>query len=435
MTTSLTAQDTYRRKLTSAHDAVRLVRDGETIVVPTGVGEPPSLLEALSERRRELHGVAVEQIIPFRSFDYYDPETVDHVRHTAYFYGGPTRPGGQAGWIPYRPNYFTEMPSLIRQGLFPCDVVFAMASEMDEHGYFAISLSTDYTMAAIEKARCVVLEVNPRVPYAYGECHVHVDQVAAVVEDDRPLTTVGLPEIGPVQQAIGRYVADLIPDGATIQIGFGAIPDAVVMQLTDRKDLGVHTEMIGDGILSLVEAGVVTNRLKNLLPGRSVATFALGSERLYSWMHRNRALEMHPVDFTNDPYVVGGIDDMHTINATVEIDFVGQCCSESMGWMPYSGTGGQSDFVRAANRSKGGKSFIVTPSTAKGDTISRVVPTLKPGAHVSTSKNDVNYVVTEYGVAQLRGKTNQERCRALIDIAHPKFREELGIKAQEMHIL
>lgn len=435
MTSSLTAQDAYRRKRMSAHDAVRVVQDGETIVVPTGVGEPPTLLEALSEQRRDFHDVKVEQIIPFRKFDYYDPETVDHVRHNAYFLGGPTRKGAQDGWIQYRPNYFTEMPSLIREGLFPCDVVFAMASEMDEHGYFAISLGTDYTMAAISKARAVVLEVNPHVPYTFGDCHVHIDQVTAVVEDDRPLTAVGLPEIGPVQQAIGKYVADLIPDGATIQIGFGAIPDAVVMQLTDRKDLGVHTEMIGDGILSLVEAGVVTNRLKNVMPHKSIATFALGSERLYSWMHRNRGLEMHPVDLTNDPYLVGSIDKMHTINATVEIDFIGQCCSESMGYVPYSGTGGQSDFVRAGNRSEGGKSFIVTPSTAKGDTISRIVPTLKPGAHVSTSKNDVNYVVTEYGVAQLRGKTNKERCEALIAIAHPKFREELGVKAQEMHIL
>lgn len=435
MTTSLTAQDAYNRKRMAAYDAVRLVQDGETIVVPTGVGEPPSLLEALSERRREFHDVRVEQIIPFRKFDYYDPETVDHVRHTAYFFGGPTRKGGQEGWIPYRPNYFTEMPRLIRDGLFPADVVFAMASEMDEHGYFALSLGTDYTMAAIEKARAVVLEVNPHVPYTFGNCHVHIDDVAAVVEDDRPLTAVGLPEIGPVQQAIGKYVADLIPDGATIQIGFGAIPDAVVMQLTDRKDLGVHTEMIGDGILSLIEAGVVTNRLKTVCRGTSVATFALGSQRLYSWMHRNRGLEMHPVDFTNDPYLVGSIDNMHTINATVEIDFIGQCCSESMGFVPYSGTGGQSDFVRAGNRSRGGKSFIVTPSTAKGDTISRIVPTLKPGAHVSTSKNDVSYVVTEYGVAHLRGKTNKERCEALINIAHPKFREELGVQAQEMHIL
>ena len=273
------------------------------------------------------------------------------------------------------------------------------------------------------------------MPYAFGDCHVHIDQVTAIVEDERPLAAVGLPEIGPVQQAIGTHVAELIPDGATIQIGFGAIPDAVVMQLTDRKDLGVHTEMIGDGILTLVEAGVVTNRLKTAFPGKSVATFALGSERLYRWMHRNRGLEMHPVDVTNDPYLAGSNDLLHTINATIEVDLAGQCCSESMGYVPYSGTGGQSDFVRAANRSRGGKSFIVTPSTAKGGTVSRIVPTLKPGAHVSTSRNDVSHVVTEHGVAHLRGKTNAERAEALIAIADPAFREQLGEQAQEMHLL
>lgn len=431
----MTFEDAYRRKLASPHDAVTIVEDGDTIVVPTGVGEPPTLLEALSDRRTEFTDVRVEQILPLRPFGYLDPETRRHVRHNAYFLGGPTRKGAQEGWIRTRPSYFSEMPALIREGLFPADVVFAMASEMDEHGYFSLALAPDYTMAAVSRARAVVLEVNPQVPYAFGDCHVHIDQVTAIVEDERPLTAVGLPEIGPVQQAIGTHVAELIPDGETIQIGFGAIPDAVVMQLTDRKDLGVHTEMIGDGILTLVEAGVVTNRLKTAFPGKSVATFALGSERLYRWMHRNRGLEMHPVDVTNDPYLAGSNDLLHTINATVEVDLAGQCCSESMGYVPYSGTGGQSDFVRAANRSRGGKSFIVTPSTAKGGTVSRIVPTLKPGAHVSTSRNDVSHVVTEHGVAHLRGKTNAERAEALIAIADPAFREQLGEQAQEMHLL
>ena len=256
-----------------------------------------------------------------------------------------------------------------------------------------------------------------------------------MVEDDRPLATVGLPKIDEVEKAIGGHVADMIPDGATLQIGYGAIPDAVVMQLTGRTDLNIHTEMIGDGILSLIESGAVTNRGKSVKPGVSLATFALGSERLYSWMHRNRGLEMHPVDFTNDPAIAGANDLLHTINGTIEIDFTGQCCSESIGYKPYSGTGGQSDFVRAGNRSRGGKSFIVLPSTAKGGTISRITPTLKPGAFVSTSKNDVDHVVTEYGVAQLRGATSAQRAERLIAIAHPDFREELGIKAQEMHLL
>ena len=431
----MTAQDDYIAKRRPAHDVIDLIQDGDTIVVPVGAGEPPAILEALSDRRREKHGVTVAQILPLRKFDYIDPETVEHVRHAAYFLNAPTRKGAQEGWIEYYPHFFFESAGFIRDGSFPCDAVVTLASPMDKHGYFSISIGTDYTMAAIQQARTVILEVNPGVPYAYGDCHVHIDQVTAVVEDDRPVTAVGLPTIGPVQKAIGGYVADLIPDGATLQIGYGAIPDAVVMQLTDRTDLGVHTEMMGDGILTLVEAGVVTNARKNVDRGHMRATFALGSQRLYDFMDHNPAVQMHPVDVVNDPYRIGEHDLMHTVNATMQVDLAGQCCSESMGATPYSGTGGQCDFARGANRSRGGKAFIVLPSTAKDDTISRIVPTLTPGAHVSTGKNDVNYVVTEYGVAQLRGRTNKQRAKALIEIAHPKFRDELADAADKLRLL
>ena len=377
----------------------------------------------------------VAQILPLRKYGYFDPETVDHVRHTAYFFGGASRAGGQEGWIDYIPAYFSELPQLIERKLIPADVVFSMASPMDEHGYFSLSLGADYTMAAVENARAVVLEVNPNVPFANGDCHIHISQVTALVESDEPVLEVGLPKIGPVQEAIGKYVADMIPDGATLQIGYGGIPDAVVMQLTHKHDLGIHTEMVGDGIMTLVEAGVITNRKKNYHHGKMLATFALGSKKLYQFMHRNPALEMHPVDFTNDPYLAGKNDNLHAINATLQIDFMGQCGSESLGYTPYSGTGGQADFVRAANRSNGGKAFIVLPSTAKNDTISRIVPTLASGTHVSTGKNDINYVVTEYGVAQLRGKTARQRCESLIGIAHPDFRGELRDMARRMKLL
>jgi acyl-CoA hydrolase len=405
------------------------------IVVPTGVGEPPTLLAELSEQRCKFQGVQVAQILPLRKFAYFDQATVDNVRHSAYFFGGASRPGGQEGWIDFIPAYFSELPMLVERGLTPADVVFSMASPMDDHGYFSLSLGADYTMAAVAKARVIVLEVNPNVPFANGNCLVHISQVTALVESSEPILEVGLPKIGPVQEAIGKYVAELIPDGATLQIGYGGIPDAVVMQLTHKHDLGIHTEMIGDGIMSLVEAGVVTNRRKNYFPGKMLATFALGSKKLYQFMHRNPALEMHPVEFTNDPYLAGLNDNLHAINATMQIDFLGQCGSESLGFAPYSGTGGQADFVRAANRSKGGKAFIVLPSTAKDDTISRIVPTLSPGTHVTTSKNDINYVVTEYGVAQLRGKTAKQRTEALIGIAHPKFREELRAAAKAVKLL
>ena len=431
----MTVQALYQARLAQASDAIAHVRDGDMIIVPTAVGEPPALLAALSEARRRFRDVQVAQILPVKKQAYIDRDTADHVRPVALFYSGLTRPGGHEGWIDVIPNHFSEIPALIDRGLMPADVVFALASPMDAHGYFSISLGTDYTMAAIAKARAIVLEVNPNVPFAYGNCHVHVSKVAAIVESATPVTEVGLPQIGPVQEAIGKHVAALINDGDTLQIGYGGIPDAVVQQLVGKRDLGIHTEMIGDGILSLVESGAVTCARKNFMPGKIVATFALGSRKLYDFMDRNPMLEMHPVEFTNDPAIAGQNDNLVAINATLQIDFLGQCGSESLGPLVYSSTGGQSDFIRAANRSKGGKAFIVLPSTAKDDTISRIVPMLSPGTHVSTGKNDVNYVVTEYGVAQLRGKSYKQRTRALIAIAHPKFRDELTAQARAMAIL
>jgi acyl-CoA hydrolase len=431
----MSPRELYQQRRTTAAEAVRHVRNGDFIVVPTGVGEPPTLLTALSEQRLDFRDVKVGQILAMRKYGYIDPATVDHVRHVAYFFGGATREGGQAGWIDFIPNYFSEIPVQIERGLTPADVVFSMASPMDEEGFFALSLAADYTMAAVAKARAVVLEVNPNVPYAFGDCRVHVSKVTALIESEEPVLEVGLPKIGIVQEAIGKYVADMIDDGSTLQIGYGGIPDAVVMQLAHKRDLGIHTEMIGDGILSLVESGAVTHRRKNYLPGKMVATFALGSRKLYRFMERNPALEIHPVNFTNDPALAGMNDNLVAINATLQIDLLGQCGSESLGGAPFSGTGGQSDFVRAANRSRGGKAFIVLPSTAKGDTISRIVPVLSPGTHVTTSKNDINYVVTEYGVAQLRGKSARQRARELIGIAHPAFREELADQAKRLKLL
>ena len=431
----MTVQALYLQKRTTAADAVRHVHNGDTIIVSTGVGEPPTLLTELSTQRHSFQNVKVAQILALRKYAYFDPETVANVRHVALFYGPASRAGGQAGWVDFTPNYFSEIPAQIERGQIPAEVVFSMASPMDAHGYFSLSLGADYTMAAVAKARAVLLEVNPNVPFAYGNCLVHVSQVTALVESSDPVLEVGLPTIGPVQAAIGKQVAELVQDGSTLQIGYGGIPDAVVMQLTDKHDLGIHSEMIGDGILTLVESGTVTNRRKNYLPGKMIATFALGSAKLYRFMDRNPMLEMHPVNFTNDPMLAGQNDKLVAINATLQIDLLGQCGSESLGHSPFSGTGGQSDFVRAANRSRGGKAFIVLPSTAKDDTISRIAPVLSPGTHVSTSKNDINYVVTEYGVAQLRGKSAGQRARELIGIAHPNFRAELTAQAKHMKLL
>jgi acyl-CoA hydrolase len=379
-----TAQDLYRLKQGNAIDALDHLRDGDMIIVPTGVGEPPTLLTALSEQRARFRDIKVAQILAMRKYGYFEQDSADHVRHASLFFGGASRVGGQGGWCDFIPNYFSEIPVLIERGLMPADVVFAMASPMNVHGFFSLSLGTDYTMAAVAKARVVVLEVNPNVPFAHGQCHVHISQVTALVESDDPVLEVGLPAIGPVQEAIGKYVADMIEDGSTLQIGYGGIPDAVVMQLTAKHDLGIHTEM------------------------------------------------MHPSNFTNDPYIAGQNDKLMSINATLQVDLLGQCGSESIAHLPYSGTGGQVDFVRAANRSRGGKSFIVLPSTAKDGTISRIVPTLTAGTHATTSKNDVNYVVTEYGVAQLRGKSAKQRAHELIAIAHPDFRGWLREEANKM---
>jgi acyl-CoA hydrolase len=431
----MSAQELYLSKRTDPESAIRLVRDGDSIIVPTGVGEPPALLAALSDHRRSYRGVKVHQILAVRKYDYFDRETAGNVQHSAFFFGPASRCGGQEGWSDFIPNYFSEIPGMIAQGQIDSDVVFTMASPMDAHGYFSLSLGTDYTMAAVAKARAVVLEVNPNVPFANGRCHVHISQVAALVESDTPILEVGLPAIGPVQQAIGAYVAEFIEDGSTLQIGYGGIPDAVVMQLSTKRHLGIHSEMLGDGILSLVECGAVDGSRKTLMPGKVVGTFVLGSKRLYDFIDRNPMVELHPADYTNDPYIASQNDKLMTINATLEVDLIGQCGSESLAHLPYSGTGGQADFVRAANRSRGGKSFIVLPSTAKNGTISRIACMLAPGAHVSTSKNDVNYVVTEFGVAQLRGKSVKQRAREMIAIAHPDFRDELTQSARRMGVL
>lgn len=426
------AAQLYQAKRMQAADALDLLRDGDMIIVPTGAGEPPTLLSALSEQRTRFNDVKVAQILAMRKFGYFEQASAHHVRHAALFFGGASRAGGQGGWCDFIPNYFSEIPTLIERGLMPADVVFAMASSMNEQGWFSLSLGTDYTMAAVARARVVVLEVNPHVPFAHGACHVHISRIDGLVENDAPVIEVGLPVIGPVQEAIGKYVAEMIDDGSTLQIGYGGIPDAVVMQLSGKRDLGVHTEMLGDGILSLVECGAINNRRKTLLPGRMVATFALGSRKLYQFMHHNPMVEMHPSNFTNDPYNAGLNDNLVSINASLQVDLLGQCGSESIAHLPYSGTGGQVDFVRAANRSKGGKSFIVLPSTAKDGSISRIVTTLAAGTHATTSKNDVNYVVTEYGVAQLRGKSARQRAQELIAIAHPDFRAELRRAADAM---
>lgn len=431
----LSVQQQYLDKKRTAEQTLDLLKDGDNIIVPTGVGEPPELLTTLSEHRLRFKGVKVWQLLAIKPYAYMDPATTEHVKHSSYFLSGTVRQGANEGWIDLLPCHFSSIPRLIKQGELPADVVYSIASSMDENGNFSLSLGADYTMAAVSKARAVILEVNPNVPFCGGDCHVHISQVTALVESNLPVTSVPSGEIGDIEKAIAKHVANLINDGDTLQIGFGSIPDAVVTQLTDKKDLGIHTEVLGDGIITLLESGAITGAKKTLKPGKIVATFAVGTERLYKAMHKNPIFEIHPADFINNPSVASQNDNLVAINGTMQVDFSGQCASETIGTRLYSSTGGQTDFIRTANMSKGGRAMIVTPSTAKNGAVSRIVPTLTEGAHVSTHKNDVDYVITEFGVAKLRNKTLRERALALIAIAHPDFREELTAQAKARKLL
>lgn len=427
-------QQDLDRLRTDPATAVRVVRDGDTIVVPIAAGEPPALLTALSERLDQLQGVVVSQLLGLGRYEYLNAAHAGNVRHSSPFLGAATRTGAEEGWIDWVPAHFSEVPVLIRQGLMPCDVVFAQVSPMSDDGRFALGVSTDYTLAAIGRARAVVVEVNRDLPFTFGNCHVHVSQVTHVVDGATPMVHLAPSAIGPTQVAIAQHVAELIPDGSTLQIGIGGIPDAVVAQLMTKNDLGLHTEMLGDGTLSLIKAGVINNSRKNFHPGKLVATFALGSQELYDFMDHNAALELHPVDYTNSPFVASRNDNLHSINGTLAVDFFGQCASESLGRRPFSGPGGQVDFVRAANASQGGRSIIVLPSTARQDTISRIVAAHGPGTPITTGKNDVDFVVTEFGAARLRGRSVRERTRALIEIAHPAFRDQLTQQAKDVRL-
>jgi acyl-CoA hydrolase len=288
-------------------------------------------------------------------------------------------------------------------------------------------------MEAVKKARKVVVQVNPNAPRTHGNCHIHISEVDHIIECDEPLKELDIPPVSPVEEAIGGYIAERIKDGSTLQLGWGGIPNAVCTALLKKRDLGVHTELISDGIADLMLAGAVNNSRKTINRGKTLGTFALGTKRLFEFMHENPVVEMHPVDYVNDPCVIGQIDNMVSINATIQVDLLGQCCSESFGHLQWSGTGGQADFARGANRSRGGKGFICTAATAKNGKVSCIVPTLAPGASVTTSKNDVDHVVTEFGVAKLRGQTARQRALNLINIAHPDFRGELMEAARKMN--
>ena len=355
---------------------------------------------------------------------YCQPQYDKNFHHNAFFLGGSTRAAAAEGRVDFTPVYFSEIPSLLREDLRP-NVTLLQCSPPDAHGYVSLGVSVDYTKPAAEASDLVIAQVNQNMPRTLGDSFLHVTQIGCLVEADTPVIELAPPKIGDVERAIGENVASLVRDGDTLQLGIGAIPDAVLLFLKEKNDLGIHTEMFSDGVVELVEAGVITNKAKTLHRGQSIATFLMGTRRLYDYVNNNPAVAMYPVDYVNDPYVIGQNDNLVSINSCVQVDIMGQVVSTSAGLRQISGVGGQVDFVRGANLSKGGRAIMAMPSTTGKGKISKIVPFLDQGSAVTTTRNEVNYVITEYGIAKLKGKSLRQRAEALIRIAHPDFRDEL----------
>jgi 4-hydroxybutyrate CoA-transferase len=422
-----------RHRLTTADRAVERVRSGDRVWVQQGAGAPASLLEALAARAGDVQGVEVCHMLTLGRLAHLEPGVAGHLRHNALFIGENARAAIAAGRADYTPVSLGDIERLFDDEL-RIDVALVQTTPPDEHGFLSLGTGPDCTLTAARHARSVIVEMNDRMPRALGDTFLHVSQVDAMVEVSRRLPELDPPEPDPVQIRIAEHVAELVPDGATLQTGIGAIPNEVLARLGDRRDLGIHSELVGDGVVPLIEAGVITGARKTLHRGRVVAGIVLGSRVILDCVDDNPMFEFHPTSYVNDPFVIAQNDGMVAINSAIQVDLTGQVCADSIGLQPFSGVGGQLDFVRGAARSRGGQSIIALPSTANGGSVSRIVPTLDPGAGVVTTRADVHRVVTEYGVARLRGRTLRERAEALISIAHPRFRDELWEFAVHHHL-
>jgi 4-hydroxybutyrate CoA-transferase len=404
------------------------------VILSHAAGEPRTLPGALVRRADSLRNVEVVHMVSMGEALYCRPEYADSFRHVAFFGGPPTREAIWDNRGDYIPINFGSIPYLL-ETLLPVDVAMVTVSPPDDNGYCSLGISVDYTKKAVETAGTVIAEVNPHMPRTLGNSFVHVDEIDRFVEVDTPIHELKAVELTDVEKNIGRHVVELIEDGCCLQLGIGGIPDAVLMYLTSFKDLGIHSEMVSDGVKHLVEKGVITGRKKSIHKGKIVVSFLMGSRNFYDWVHDNPIIEMHTVDYTNSPYVVAQNKKMVAINSALEVDLLGQVCADTLGPKQFSGVGGQLDFVRGAGMAEGGKAVIALPSVAKGG-VSRIVPVLKQGAAVTTSRNDVDYVVTDQGVAALKGRAVRERMRALINVASPAAREELARQAYEIyHVL
>lgn len=422
----------YREHLCTAEEAVQKVRSGDRVVFSHACGEPRVLPGALVKRSAELRNVEIVHMVPMGEALYCRPEYALSFRHVSLFSGVATREAIWENRADYLPCVFREIPLLL-ESVLPPDVAMVSVSPPDKNGLCSLGVSVDYTKKAIETARLVMAEVNPTMPRTHGESFVPLSDIHYFVEVRESIFELKTSKLTEVEKKIGRFVAELIDDGSCLQLGIGGIPDAVLIHLTGFKDLGVHSEMISDGVRILVEKGVITGRKKMIHQGKIIVTFLMGSRAFYDWVDDNPMIEMHPVDYTNDPQVIARNKKMIAVNSALEVDLLGQVCADTLGPKQFAGVGGQLDFVRGAGMSEGGKAIIALPSIARD--ISRIVPTLKIGAAVTTSRNDVDYVVTEHGIAALKGKTVGQRMKALINIADPLWREELLKQAFEIYHL
>ncbi|HUM04829.1 MAG TPA: acetyl-CoA hydrolase/transferase C-terminal domain-containing protein [Terriglobales bacterium] len=415
----------FKKKLRTPEEALRCVQSGMRVYIQPGCAEPETLVEALMKRGPHVEDVEIVHMMTMGTAPYVAPEMAGHFRHNAVFIGANVRDAINDGRADYTPIYLSEIEGLFESGAMPVDVALVQVSPPDAHGFCSFGVGVDTTLTAAKLARYVVAHVNDQMPRTYGDSFIHVNDIDLIVEGSRPLCEMKKHETSEMHTAIGRNVAGLIEDGSVLQTGIGGIPDAVLSFLTDRKDLAVHSELVSDGVIPLIESGVLTGERKNFKPRKIIVGFILGTRKIFDFVDNNPMFEFHPTAYVNDPGLIARNDQMVAINSALQVDLTGQVCSDSIGNQFYSGIGGQVDFLRGASRSKSGKPIIAISSTAKSGAISRIVPMLSPGAGVVTSRGLVRYVVTEFGVAYLHGKSIRERAKALIEIAHPKFRDEL----------
>ncbi|MDR3302990.1 MAG: 4-hydroxybutyrate CoA-transferase [Treponema sp.] len=415
-------QNEYKTKLVSVDDAVKHIKSGNKVVFGHAVGEPVALIDALVRNAAAYENVEILHMVAMGKSEYCKPEYAKNFRHNTIFLGATTRQAIGEGRGDYTPLFFYEYPDWFRTKARP-DVALFQVSTPNEHGYCSFGVSVDYTKPAAECSKIKIAQVNKYMPYTYGDSFIHISDLDYIVEHDAPLIELKPPVLSDVEKAIGRNIASLVRNGDCLQLGIGAIPDAVLAGLGDKNDLGLHTEMFSDGAVDLLEKGVINNSNKNIHKGKSIAGFLMGTTKLYDFVNNNPSVEMYPIDYVNNPRIACQNDNLVSINACVQVDLMGQVVSDSIGYKQISGTGGQVDFVRAAHMSRGGRSIIAMPSITKG--ISKIVPVIDEGAAITTSRNDVGYVVTEHGIADLKGQTLRERARSLIAIAHPDFRAEL----------